>query len=419
MSKSGFQKAVDAAQIARGLKNIAKGFASGGVKGAAVQAVKSFAPLFIKIAIILLVVFILIPVIVISALPAVLFGWGTVPDAELVERKEYADSMVSVYDRIEDYRSEIITDIKSKYIDDYDEVEVVDDGESLDIYWLISIDGVRADQDVYNLNEAEIKKLIKDSMEYSITIEEVAAEEEGGSSTTKATITISTIDSDALMNKLNYNEEQKNWATLLFTTTTAPQYLSDSDDDYLSASGLDYSGITFGEGSTQVVYFNQLDSRWANTLYGRSGTIGNEGCGPTALAMVVSTLTGVTRDPVEVSNWSAANGHRCIGSGSYHSLIPKGAEYYGLKVQGAGKNDGQVLVDALSDGKLIIAIMQKGHFTKTGHFIVLRGVTASGKILVADPVSRSRSEKEWDLSIILKEARGDAAAGGPFWIISK
>jgi len=57
------------------------------------------------------------------------------------------------------------------------------------------------------------------------------------------------------------------------------------------------------------------------------------------------------------------------------------------------------------------------HFTSSGHFIVLRGVTSDGKILVADPASYSRSEKQWDLSIILSEASKYAAAGGPFWII--
>jgi len=66
----------------------------------------------------------------------------------------------------------------------------------------------------------------------------------------------------------------------------------------------------------------------------------------------------------------------------------------------------------------VIAIMGKGHFTKGGHFIVLRGVTAAGKVLVADPASKIRSEREWDFNIILKEARKGAAAGGAFWVIS-
>lgn len=61
--------------------------------------------------------------------------------------------------------------------------------------------------------------------------------------------------------------------------------------------------------------------------------------------------------------------------------------------------------------------MLKGHFTSGGHFIVLRGVTSDGQIMVADPASYSRSQKLWDLSIILNEASKRAGAGGPFWII--
>ena len=63
--------------------------------------------------------------------------------------------------------------------------------------------------------------------------------------------------------------------------------------------------------------------------------------------------------------------------------------------------------------------MAKGHFTSSGHFIVLRGVTEDGKILVADPASKKRSEQEWELSIILNEASKKAGSGGPFWIIGK
>ena len=79
----------------------------------------------------------------------------------------------------------------------------------------------------------------------------------------------------------------------------------------------------------------------------------------------------------------------------------------------------QRIVDALADGKLVVAIMTKGHFTSSGHFIVLRGVTSDGKILVADPASYRRSEKEWDIKIILNEASKLSGSGGPFWIISR
>lgn len=101
---------------------------------------------------------------------------------------------------------------------------------------------------------------------------------------------------------------------------------------------------------------------------------------------------------------------------SYHSLIPGAAEAWGLSVEGCTATEPQRIVDAQADGKLVVAIMTKGHFTSSGHFIVLRGC-ADGKILVADPSSYKRSEKSWDMSIILNEASKRAGSSGPFWII--
>lgn len=193
------------------------------------------------------------------------------------------------------------------------------------------------------------------------------------------------------------------------------QTLGIYEKDYVDGSGRSYEDITFINGSTEVVYYNQLDSRWADIMYGTSSTIGQGGCGPTSMAIVVSSLTERMIDPVEMSEWSVANGHRCEGNGSYHSLIPSAAAAFGVPCTSIPIDDAQGLVDALSSGKLVVALMAKGHFTSGGHFIVLRGVTEDGKILVADPASHSRSEKEWDISIILDEARQGAAAGGPFW----
>ena len=86
-------------------------------------------------------------------------------------------------------------------------------------------------------------------------------------------------------------------------------------------------------------------------------------------------------------------------------------------MQGYGISSAKELREALKDGKLIVALMSKGHFTSGGHFIVLRGLTEGGKVLVADPSSYTRSLKEWDMSIILNEASRSAGAGGPFWAI--
>lgn len=173
--------------------------------------------------------------------------------------------------------------------------------------------------------------------------------------------------------------------------------------------------VRFTDGATEVVYFNQLDERWANKPYG-TDNIGGYGCGPTSMSIVVSSLTNQIVNPIEMAQWAYENGGWCSKSGSYHSLIPNAAKAWGLTVEGCTASEPQRIVDALSSGKLVVTIMSKGHFTSSGHFMVLRGVK-DGQIMVADPASTKRSGKLWDLSIILNEASKGAAAGGPFWII--
>lgn len=173
--------------------------------------------------------------------------------------------------------------------------------------------------------------------------------------------------------------------------------------------------VSFTDGATEVVYYNQLDERYAGEAYG-TDAIGGYGCGPTAMAIVVSSLSGEIVDPVEMAAWSYHNGYWCKNSGSYHALIPAAAKNWELSVSGCTTAEPQRILDALAEGKLVVAIMGKGHFTSSGHFIVLRGVK-DGQILVADPASYSRSEQTWDLSLILNEASKYAGSGGPFWII--
>ena len=215
---------------------------------------------------------------------------------------------------------------------------------------------------------------------------------------------------DLLISRMN----KRNWPRTMPRTSAC----SSGDGMFQSASGTvipSLGSVRFTDGAVEVVYFNQYDERYANEPYG-TDNIGGYGCGPTSMSIVVSSLTGDIVDPIEMAEWSYNNGYWCSKSGSYHALIPAAAKAWGLSVEGCTVSEPQRIVDALGEGKLVVALMTKGHFTSSGHFIVLRGVE-NEQILVADPASTSRSQKAWDLSIILNEASRSAAAGGPFWII--
>ena len=90
--------------------------------------------------------------------------------------------------------------------------------------------------------------------------------------------------------------------------------------------------VRFTDGATEVVYFNQLDQRYANQPYG-TDNIGGYGCGPTSMAIVVSSLTSTIVDPIEMAKWAYEHGGWCKGQGSYHSFIPTAAKAWGLDIQ--------------------------------------------------------------------------------------
>ena len=110
--------------------------------------------------------------------------------------------------------------------------------------------------------------------------------------------------------------------------------------------------VTFTDGITPVVYYNQLDERYAGKAYG-TDNIGGYGCGPTAMAIVVSSLTDDMVDPVEMAEWSYNNGYWCKSSGSYHALIPAAAGEWGLPVSGCTTAEPQRITDALASSALM------------------------------------------------------------------
>lgn len=170
-------------------------------------------------------------------------------------------------------------------------------------------------------------------------------------------------------------------------------------------------------GSMPIVYYLQSDERWGGLFYG-SDAISTYGCGPTAMAMVVSTLTDTVIDPPSMAQWAADHGYWARRSGSYHSIVIGTAEAFGLRAESFSSRDPDKLREALFSGKLLVALMGPGHFTQSGHFIILRGVTLSGDILVADPGSTERSLTVWDAQLLLDELSLSTADGSPLWLIS-
>ncbi len=170
-------------------------------------------------------------------------------------------------------------------------------------------------------------------------------------------------------------------------------------------------------GAMPCVYFNQRDPAWANMPYG-DDPIGPYGCGPTAMAMVVASMTGADTDPGKMAAWAAANGYWAPQSGSYQSIIQDTAQAFGLQCDRLTACTPDQLLQCLLSDKLMVGLVGPGHFTNSGHFIVLRGATLTGQVLVADPNSRQNSLVAWDPQVLLEETSSSDGKGLWLWLIS-
>ena len=121
-----------------------------------------------------------------------------------------------------------------------------------------------------------------------------------------------------------------------------------------------------------------------------SSTIAQAGCGPSCFAMVVSYLTGQTITPADVVAW-CGNTYYVPGAGTSWSFFAGAAEHYGIGGVTTTTSAEEVMA-ALSEGHPVISSQSPGLFTGGGHFIVLRGITADGKILVNDPNDNDRKQ---------------------------
>jgi hypothetical protein len=187
-----------------------------------------------------------------------------------------------------------------------------------------------------------------------------------------------------------------------------------ADTELKELNGLE----TLTGGLLNIVYFNQADEQWAEQPYGRDN-IGKYGCGPTAMAMAVSSMTDQVVDPAAMAQFAVEQGYWAPQQGSYLTIVEGIAQAYGLDAQPFAGRTADELCDAILSGRILVALMGPGHFTKSGHFILLRGVTLDGKILVADSNSRERSLTLWDPEVILDELSYATANGAPLWELSQ
>lgn len=184
--------------------------------------------------------------------------------------------------------------------------------------------------------------------------------------------------------------------------------------DSVYDGNIEYVDSEFGN----IIYWNQTDyktdyySKDVKVASIRSdngwATISSHGCGPTSLAIVLSSFRQTPITPQTVTQQVCQSGG-CYSSGTSWDGLKVVAQSYGYKTEQiwSSANYPKVISALSSKNSLVIALMGPGEFTRGGHYIVLTGTSSDGKVSVADPASRQRTQKKWySFSLVTSQAKG-------------
>lgn len=138
-------------------------------------------------------------------------------------------------------------------------------------------------------------------------------------------------------------------------------------------------------------YYHQKDLRWSNIKY-RNSTIGKEGCSPTTLAMIHSTINpDIT--PIDTAKWSV-NNKFYLWNGNTDDINMEYAKIMGLNCFYIKRNERDKVIRELKKGNFIVIyrqytilkfpIINKIHKTN-GHIILAYGIDNKNNIIIADP----------------------------------
>ena len=161
------------------------------------------------------------------------------------------------------------------------------------------------------------------------------------------------------------------------------------------------------------VFYRQNWSSVKDAEYGDCG-FGQCGCGPTCVAAIISNLAGVPVDPEEMRVYGLSVGSWLPSGGTTYGFLIETAKKYGITATQIYAGDKNALFEALRDeNKLVLATMGPGDFTLGAHFMLFRGITDEGKILIADSYSFENSVKEWDYDVLYSQLKTG------YWIFEK
>lgn len=241
--RSALETITNAAQKAVAAARIARAALLGGLHGAALETVKQALPTLVKFAVGFVIAFVLLPLLVISAMPNMFFGYETSEKDVQITMREQALTVGGAYMSLEDFektrQDAIITGLAADYENrgiSIDEIKVTSKFEEDDLCWYIAINSVAHKQNLSEMKPEEIQSLLISNLKYTSRVDTF-----GEQNVLK--ITFQSLDPEKLMDDLEFDEEARTWAGALYETIFESNALETYADKF-EAYKPSYSGDT-------------------------------------------------------------------------------------------------------------------------------------------------------------------------------
>lgn len=219
---------------------------------------------------------------------------------------------------------------------------------------------------------------------------------------------------------INFNEEknkiQEKRKSML--GGRGPEQVDKIDNKEIKASSESEKSGQPDDIKNNFAYYSQEDPKWKNKEYisgvaNDGATMGDTGCGPTAMAMIAQQATKGKVTPVDMAQLASVSGYR-DETGTNAEFISYAGDQMGIPHQDIDNPSGTYIQQQVQNGNPVVLNGVGGNgsaFTKAGHYVVATGTDDRGNILVNDPRGKQYS-KAYAPDQLASETRRSWAFGG-------
>ena len=158
-----------------------------------------------------------------------------------------------------------------------------------------------------------------------------------------------------------------------------------------------------GKVINECVYYCQWDKKWKSVMYSNHGdkkqTIGNSGCGPTSMAMILATWIDPAITPVQTCEDAQKHGYRTYDSGTSWGYFKHVFGAYTGFSKFVQTSSLETLKSAIREGALAVCSLNSNdncYWTKNGHFCTFIGV--DDKYIYANDPNKTAHPRKQELS---------------------